>query len=80
MRGSYPLAPGSRTTGPVVGRESELQWLEDIYQLVTGGQRRFVLLSGEPGIGKSTLLGCFLDHVRTQSNAHVLQAQCVVLH
>jgi predicted ATPase len=66
------------TTGPVVGRESELRQLEDYYQLVADGHRQFVLLSGEPGIGKTTLLGCFLDRVAEQSTTNVIQGQCVV--
>ncbi|MDA9982330.1 AAA family ATPase [Gammaproteobacteria bacterium] len=66
------------TTGPVVGRESELHQLNDYLRLTSDGQRQFVLISGEPGIGKTTLLGSFLDHVAKQSSARVAEAQCVV--
>ena len=66
------------TTGPIVGRESELRRLEDYYQLVADGNSQFVLLGGEPGIGKTTLVNCFLDRVVAQSTVNVMHAQCVV--
>ena len=67
------------TTGPIVGRESELRQLEDYYQLAADGHSQFVLLGGEPGIGKTTLLSCFLDRVVEQHpTVNVIQAQCVV--
>ena len=66
------------TTGPIVGRESELRLLEDHYQLAADGHSQFVLLGGEPGIGKTTLLSCLLDRVVGQSTVNVIQAQCVV--
>ncbi len=66
------------TTGPIVGRESELRQLEDYYQLAADGHSQFVLLGGEPGIGKTTLLNCFLDRVAEQPTMNVIQAQCVV--
>ncbi|MGI9285287.1 MAG: winged helix-turn-helix domain-containing protein, partial [Pseudomonadales bacterium] len=66
------------TTGPVVGRDAELRQLEDYYQLAADGQHQFVLLSGEPGIGKTTVLDNFLDLVAEQSTAKIVKAQCVV--
>jgi len=66
------------TAGPVVGRESELRQLDEYFRLACEGQRQFALLSGEPGIGKTTLLGGFLDHVTKQSSARVVQGQCVI--
>jgi ATP/maltotriose-dependent transcriptional regulator MalT len=41
---------------PLVGRESELQILEDLLEEARGGSSRFVVLAGEPGIGKSCVL------------------------
>jgi predicted ATPase len=64
--------------GPMVGRDSELLQLEDYYRSVVDGRSRFVLLGGEPGIGKTTLLNAFLDRVSQASSAMVTQGQCVV--
>jgi predicted ATPase len=75
-RDGRALFPDS--TGPIVGRDSELHRLEDYYQLAADRRHPFVLLSGEPGIGKTALLDCFLDRVSEQSTAKVIQAQCVV--
>lgn len=61
-----------------VGRDSELRQLDDYFRLACEGQRQFALLSGEPGIGKTTLLGGFLDHVTKQSSARVVQGHCVI--
>jgi DNA-binding SARP family transcriptional activator len=38
---------------PFVGRETELAELADQWRAVTGGERRAVIISGEPGIGKT---------------------------
>ena len=42
---------------PLVGRETELELLERILDEACGGSSRFVVLTGEPGIGKTSLLG-----------------------
>ena len=64
--------------GPMVGRDSELLQLEDYYRSVVDGRSRFVLLGGEPGIGKTTLLNAFLDRVSEGNSAMLAQGQCVV--
>jgi hypothetical protein len=40
---------------PLVGREQEIALLLDRWQLAKGGQGQVVLLSGDPGIGKSRI-------------------------
>ena len=66
------------TNGPMVGRESELHQLEDYLRLASDGERQFVLISGEPGIGKTTLLERFLDTVTGKRVARIARGQCVV--
>jgi len=51
------LAAGDRTT--FVGRIRELEWLRQCWERVRTGQRRLVLLTGEPGIGKTRLAAEF---------------------
>ena len=41
---------------PLVGRETELEVLERMLEEACGGSPRFVVLTGEPGIGKTSLL------------------------
>jgi ATP/maltotriose-dependent transcriptional regulator MalT len=41
---------------PLVGRDSELQVLEQLLEEARRGSSRFVVVSGEPGIGKSSVL------------------------
>ena len=49
-----PLA-GKTTLTPLVGREQEVGLLLDRWEQVKEGRGQVVLLSGEPGIGKSRL-------------------------
>ena len=39
---------------------------------------QFVLLAGEPGIGKTTLVKLFLDRISKSHDSHVIQGQCVI--
>ena len=47
-----PLAPGS----PLVGRKGELALLADLVRGIVAGHGGTVLIEGEPGIGKSSLI------------------------
>jgi len=57
--GNVPL-PGRLASGPsvgVVGRERELEVISDAYKrVVGGGGREMLLVSGEAGLGKTTLV------------------------
>jgi len=55
------LRPGQ---GPLVGREEELALLLRRWDQVRNGQGRVVLLSGEPGIGKSRLIAALEQSLR----------------
>lgn len=56
---------------PLVGRDEELAFLKQLWRSVTGGEGRALLLSGEPGIGKSRLAGALKDSAG--DDAHVLE-------
>ena len=45
------------TAQPLVGRDTEFQLLDRLLEEACDGDCRFVALSGEPGIGKSSVLG-----------------------
>lgn len=48
----------------MVGRESELARLRTYWKKVQQGERQLVFITGEPGIGKTTLIDAFLFGVR----------------
>ena len=75
-RDSRVLFP--ETTGPVVGRESELGRLEECLRQASDGERQLVMISGEPGIGKTTLLELFLGPAAKQRSVRVVRGQCAV--
>ncbi len=48
---------GERGSLPAfVGREADIQELQQSWRLASGGKRQVVLLAGEPGMGKTTLV------------------------
>ena len=61
---------------PLVGREPEIAVLLDRWQLARGGEGQVVLLTGEPGIGKSRAVQTLRE--RMDQRAHlVLLHQCL---
>jgi class 3 adenylate cyclase len=54
------------TVGPLIGREEELALLLDRWRLAGTGKGQVVLLSGEPGIGKSRLVVALREHTRDE--------------
>jgi class 3 adenylate cyclase/predicted ATPase len=61
---------------PLVGREAEMSLLLAAWEEVTGGRGRAVLLSGEPGIGKSRLLWNLAERVAEDPSAWLTPCQC----
>ena len=61
----------------VVGREDELARLQSRYSDVLEGQRRVIFVTGEAGIGKTTVVQTFLDLVQRDGTARVGRGQCV---
>ncbi|HEX3501725.1 MAG TPA: AAA family ATPase, partial [Stellaceae bacterium] len=59
------LRRGSGET-PLVGREEEIELLLRRWQQAKGGEGRVVLLTGEPGIGKSRLAATLLQHLQAE--------------
>ncbi len=65
------------TTGltPLVGREEEAGLLRERWERVKGGAGQVVLLSGEPGIGKSRLLQTLKERAASEA-AIRLECRC----
>src|SRR5262249_35700954 len=56
---------------PLVGREEELELLMRRWQRAKSGEGQVVLLSGEPGIGKSRLTVAFSDRLQSEPHTRV---------
>jgi predicted ATPase/DNA-binding NarL/FixJ family response regulator len=60
--GRYARPAVSRSASQLVGRERELGALARALDGVTGGRTAFLEVAGEPGIGKTRLLGALAAH------------------
>lgn len=65
-------------TGPLVGRQAEFDVLSRCWQRTVQGEGGVVLLSGEPGIGKSRLVLALQD--RLEGQHAFLRYDCSPLH
>jgi DNA-binding winged helix-turn-helix (wHTH) protein/predicted ATPase len=66
--------------GPVVGRGREMEYLVNRLREAERGERRLIFLSGEPGVGKTTLVNRFLEHLTGRSHTICAVGQCVMHH
>ena len=67
----------TRTTKKIVGRESALTRLRDALAKALLGQRQVVFVTGEAGIGKTTLIDAFQQAAGRRANLRVVRGQCV---
>jgi class 3 adenylate cyclase/tetratricopeptide (TPR) repeat protein len=74
-----PDAAVTHGLSPLVGRELELTLLLERWAQVQEGLGQVVLLSGEPGIGKSRLVGVLKEHVADQPHTR-LECHCSPYH
>jgi predicted ATPase len=58
-------------TTPLVGRDEELDLLLRRWQRAKSGEGRVVLVSGEPGIGKSRLTAVLSAHIETEPHTRI---------
>jgi tetratricopeptide (TPR) repeat protein len=75
------LAPhatlGATSASTMVGRASELTKLNNWFAHVKTGTRRIIFISGEPGIGKTTLTHAFADSLSSNGLVRIGRGQCV---
>jgi len=62
-----------------IGRDRELAVLRRALNRVTRGWRQIVFITGEAGLGKTTLLEHFVEGIRATSRTRVAWGQCVEL-
>lgn len=61
----------------LVGREAELAQLHSWLATASQGERQLVFVTGEPGIGKTTLIDAFVAALATDPRIWVARGQCI---
>jgi DNA-binding winged helix-turn-helix (wHTH) protein len=67
-------------TRPVVGRQREVEWLRECWIWALAGRRQFGVISGEVGIGKTTVVDHFVASLPPPHEAGVGRGQCVATY
>src|SRR5262252_86857 len=68
--------PPPRTPGPLVGRQDDVAAVEQWFERAAGGTRQLVLLSGEAGIGKTTVVDMVLARLGPERGVRIARGQC----
>ena len=79
FRLAIPSAAAPPTaSSSLIGRDAELQFLRDHHELASQGQRQFVFLCGEAGMGKTMLLDALQLSLRNDAPAtRILRGHCL---
>ena len=76
-----PVAKHGLSTGtealPLFGREAELTKLNESLKAASTGQRQIVFVTGEPGIGKTSLVDTFLMQLTKNGPMRIGLGQCI---
>ena len=70
---SIPINPN----GQIVGREADLAQLDQCLTTALSGERQLVFVTGEPGIGKTTLAALFVAAVSDRQDLWIGHGQCI---
>lgn len=62
---------------PLVGREAALAQVQTWWQRACAGTRQVGLISGEPGLGKTSLVNAFMHQIRQETSLWLLWGQCI---
>lgn len=81
-RGYRYIGPSVRTERPVstrlvVGRARELEVLHQAWHAIERGGRRIIFVTGEAGIGKTTLVERFCAQLAGHTTARIARGQCI---
>jgi len=63
--------------GTMVGRDGALAQLNDCLKNALSGQRQIVFVTGEAGIGKTTLVDMFQQRAGREPNVRIARGQCI---
>jgi len=72
-----PTAESLRPPTAMVGRETELAQLHAWLEKTRQGERQLVFVTGEPGIGKTTVVEAFLEQAGPASSLWTAHGQCL---
>lgn len=75
-----PIPSPQPPTPYFVGRARELAMLQAVFAQAQTGKRQVVFISGEAGIGKTTLVDRFLDQLRISGPVRIGRGQCIEQH
>src|SRR5512132_1239406 len=75
--GGEPVQPRPLKTGPMVGRQREVAILEQWFQRAASGHPQIGFVSGEVGVGKTTVVDLFLDRLTAGGGERITRGQCV---
>ena len=70
-------AANSKGAIELMGREAELSKMRLGFNRALAGERQTVFVTGEAGIGKTTLVEAFLEHAAQVPGTLVVQGQCL---
>jgi DNA-binding winged helix-turn-helix (wHTH) protein/predicted ATPase len=76
VEGPLPDAP-IRMAVTLVGRDAALERLSTWLTVARGGQRQIAFVTGDAGIGKTSLVDAFLDRLRPDDALWTATGQCV---
>lgn len=74
---STPAGSGRAGPGPVVGRDVELGVLGGCFETAVRGTRQVLFVTGEAGIGKTTIVETFLAFAERTEACWVGRGQCI---
>ena len=77
MRSDPESLPPGYSFPVIVGREAELRQLYAWLQKARRGERQTVFVTGEPGIGKTTVVEAFVDSLRADTDVWLARGQCL---
>jgi hypothetical protein len=75
LEAAPPLTPG-----PIVGRQGEVDVLEGWCQRAASGRRHLVFVSGEVGVGKTTVVDLLLARLAARREVWSARGMCVEQH
>ena len=74
---NVPVSSSSATALGVLGRDAELDKMSELLNRAAAGMRQIVFITGEPGIGKTTLVQAFLQKHAALPGVRVARGQCL---
>lgn len=72
-----PGPPPGTPAGLVVGRDAELDALQRCFEAASTGHRQMVFITGEAGIGKTTVVDAFVARIATTPGLRFATGQCI---